>query len=160
MINKINSFLVLFLFWLLMSGMVGALMISLGVASCVLVLWICNKMDIIKSRKYLPITATYKGWLYSLWLMKEIVVSSFAVSFKVFQRNPQISPKMGKMRTKQNCDFGLMLYGNSITLTPGTITTNIEGNKMTVHALVADDLQDLDHKSGGGEMDRKVKVLI
>ena len=64
---------------------------------------------------------------------------------------------MGKLQTKQECDFGLMLYGNSITLTPGTITTNIEGDKITVHALVDDDLQDMCLEC---DMDRRVREII
>ncbi len=48
--------------------------------------------------------------------------------------------------------MGLVTYANSITLTPGTITTEIEGNVLTVHALVRDGALDLE----GGGMDGRV----
>ena len=43
-------------------------------------------------------------------------------------------------------------YANSITLTPGTITVGVDGNELTVHALVNDGALDLE----GGGMDRRV----
>ncbi len=48
-----------------------------------------------------------------------------------------------------------MLYANSITLTPGTVSIRVHGTKITVHAIadeVADDLLE-------GEMDRRVTRL-
>ena len=47
---------------------------------------------------------------------------------------------------------GVATYANSITLTPGTITVGVNGNDLTVHALVRDGALDLE----GGGMDRRV----
>jgi multicomponent Na+:H+ antiporter subunit E len=48
-----------------------------------------------------------------------------------------------------------VLYANSITLTPGTVSIRVHGTKITVHAI-ADDVADglLE-----GEMDRRVTRL-
>jgi multicomponent Na+:H+ antiporter subunit E len=47
---------------------------------------------------------------------------------------------------------GIATYANSITLTPGTITTGLKSNVLTVHALVRDGAADLE----GGGMDARV----
>jgi multicomponent Na+:H+ antiporter subunit E len=44
------------------------------------------------------------------------------------------------------------VYANSITLTPGTITTIVDDNVLTVHAIVSDGADDLE----GGGMDARV----
>jgi multicomponent Na+:H+ antiporter subunit E len=59
---------------------------------------------------------------------------------------------MTVVRASQKTPAGMATYANSITLTPGTITTGVRGNEFTVHALVRDGAIDLE----GGGMDRRV----
>jgi multicomponent Na+:H+ antiporter subunit E len=59
---------------------------------------------------------------------------------------------MTRVKATQKTPVGLVTYANSITLTPGTITTGIDGNVLTVHALVRDGAMDLE----GGGMDARV----
>jgi multicomponent Na+:H+ antiporter subunit E len=56
------------------------------------------------------------------------------------------------VKSTQRTSAGIATYANSITLTPGTITVNIEGHDLTVHALVREGALDLEK----GEMDRRV----
>ena len=71
----------------------------------------------------------------------------------VVLRGPSaISPNLIKVKASQASQVGINVYGNSITLTPGTITVDVEGDELTVHALTqstADDLLE-------GTMDRRV----
>ena len=50
---------------------------------------------------------------------------------------------------------GKTTYANSITLTPGTVTTNIKDNTLEVHALTSD----LGDDVRSGDMDKKVTWL-
>jgi multicomponent Na+:H+ antiporter subunit E len=59
---------------------------------------------------------------------------------------------MTKVEASQRTTVGVVTYANSITLTPGTITTGVKGNVLTVHALVRDGALDLE----GGGMDARV----
>jgi multicomponent Na+:H+ antiporter subunit E len=56
------------------------------------------------------------------------------------------------VRASQRTSVGVATYANSITLTPGTITVEVNGNELTVHALVGEGALDLE----GGGMDRRV----
>ena len=59
---------------------------------------------------------------------------------------------MTVVRASQRTPVGVVTYANSITLTPGTITVGVDGDELTVHALVRDGALDLE----GGGMDRRV----
>ncbi len=63
-----------------------------------------------------------------------------------------ISPTMTRVAASQRSTVGLVTYANSITLTPGTITTALDGNVLTIHALVRDGAIDLE----AGGMDARV----
>jgi len=67
-------------------------------------------------------------------------------------RSLPISPTLINVKANQKTVVGIVTYANSITLTPGTISVEIENNDITVHALTQDGALDLT----GGEMDRMV----
>ena len=56
------------------------------------------------------------------------------------------------MRASQKTAVGLVTYANSITLTPGTVSVEVEGDEITVHAITRDGAMDL----AEGSMDRVV----
>ena len=57
--------------------------------------------------------------------------------------------------SSQKTEAGNVTYANSITLTPGTVTTELDGDVLEVHALSSDMADDV--KSG--VMDKKVSWL-
>jgi multicomponent Na+:H+ antiporter subunit E len=62
---------------------------------------------------------------------------------------------MTVVHASQTTAAGVATYANSITLTPGTVTAEVEGNELTVHALVREGALDLE----AGDMDRRVKAF-
>jgi multicomponent Na+:H+ antiporter subunit E len=66
-----------------------------------------------------------------------------------------ISPTIIHVRASQKSDLGKVIYGNSITLTPGTVAIDIDGDKIEVHALTREAAQAL----RDGDMDRRVTRL-
>jgi multicomponent Na+:H+ antiporter subunit E len=64
----------------------------------------------------------------------------------------KIKPHIFEVRASQVSELGHVIYANSITLTPGTVTVDVDGGVLTVHALTQDSADDV--KSG--EMDSKV----
>ena len=69
--------------------------------------------------------------------------------------NKTISPTLKTINAGQATDIGKVIYANSITLTPGTVTVNVEGNKFMIHALLKESIEELE----AGEMDRRVTRL-
>jgi len=131
---------ILFVFWLSLSGHYTPLITSLGVASCVLAVVIAVRMDVV-DREGLPLHVGGRLWLYLPWLLKEIFVANLHVARVILSPSLPIRPLMVRYRGTQETDLGRAIYGNSITLTPGTITTGIDGDIFQVHALAAEELE-------------------
>jgi multicomponent Na+:H+ antiporter subunit E len=85
-------------------------------------------------------------------LSVEIVKSSFDVARRVLSPSMPISPTVFEVDTSQHTMVGRVVYANSITLTPGTVTLDVQGDRLRVHALSRDTIDYL----LSGEMDRRV----
>ena len=154
MINgkSITLFIVLFGFWLLMSGYYTPLILSLGVISCLL----CVYLTIIGKfldNETLPIYFFPRLIQYTLWLIKEILKSNIQTAKVIIMKSEE--PELFSVKATQKTDEGKVTYANSITLTPGTVTTQIKDNVFEVHALTKEFGDDV----RGSEMDRMVTWL-
>ena len=146
--------LLLAAFWLANSGHYTALMLSLGAMSIAFVVYIAHRMDVIDHEAQ-PIHLTPKLFSYIAWLIKEIIMSNILVVKHIWLGNKSISPVFATITASQKTDIGKVIYANSITLTPGTVTVHLDGDKFLVHALLKDSIKDLE----SGEMDRRVSQL-
>jgi multicomponent Na+:H+ antiporter subunit E len=142
---------VLFLFWLALSGHYTAFLVGSGVASAVLCVFIAARMGVVDPEGH-PVHLLPGALTYFPWLWWEIAKSAWAVSKLILNPRLPISPTMTQVAASQKTTVGVATYANSITLTPGTITTEVKGNVLTVHALTRDGALDLE----GGGMDARV----
>jgi multicomponent Na+:H+ antiporter subunit E len=150
--SALALFAVLMSVWLLNSGHYTPLLIGFGVGSCVFVLWLSWRMGVVDDES-LPVRLVPRVLLYTPWLAKEVFRANVDVARRIFSSN--ISPRIIDAETTQRSDLGRVLYANSITLTPGTVSIRVYGRSITVHAIadeVADGLLE-------GEMDRRVTRL-
>lgn len=153
--RSISSVIVLYLFWLLLSGYFTAFLMSAGLACAVAVVVFSHRMDLIDHEGH-PI---HLGWraavLYWPWLAKEIVKSGWDVSKRILHPRLPISPTLVRFKPSQVSDLGLVIHANSITLTPGTISVEVEKDHFLVHALTREGAAGL----AGSEMDRRVAEM-
>jgi len=133
--HLLKIFILIFIFWFLLSGMTNLLMIMLGLFSSFLVVWIINKMDLIDHEVSFHNFNIGKLIIYFFWLLREIIVSNLKVCLYIVTPNKKINPEIIKIKSSQNSEFANVLYANSITLTPGTVTINVDKNDFTVHTL-------------------------
>lgn len=137
-----------------MSGIFEPLILILGVFSCALVVVIAMRMDVI-DHEAVPVHLTFKVLLYWPWLLWEIVKANIDVTKRVLGF-ADISPTMVRIKATQKTDLGIVIFANSITLTPGTISIDVdEEGYILVHALSRDGTVGLE----GGDMDRRVTEL-
>lgn len=144
----------LIVFWLINSGHYTFLMLSLGICSIAIVVYLAHRMDVVDHEAQ-PIRITLKLPGYYVWLIKEIIQSNITVVKHIWLGNTTISPTMKRIKTRHKTDVGKVIYANSITLTPGTVTVAIEDDEFVVHALLRESIEDLET----GEMDRRVAQL-
>lgn len=134
MFHSFSLFIVLYVFWLLLSGFFTAFLLSAGAGSALAVLWFARRMDLVDGEGH-PIHLGPKVMLYWPWLLKEIVKSAWDVSRIIMHPRLPISPTLVRFKPSQRTDVGLVIHANSITLTPGTITIEASPGEFLVHGL-------------------------
>lgn len=85
-------------------------------------------------------------FVYGLWLLKEIALAALNVSRILWQVKPRIMPRLFTTEMQIKNDLARTLYGNSITLTPGTACIDMADTKIQIHALEKAGMVDI--KSG------------
>jgi multicomponent Na+:H+ antiporter subunit E len=109
-------------------------------------------MNIIDHESY-PFDLTVRLLRYFLYLGKEILISNVDVIKRILTLGPvDISPQVMTLPAVKKTDLSQMIYANSITLTPGTVTLELSNDKIIVHALSKKGAADLKT----GEMARAV----
>ncbi len=153
--HTLSLSLMLFGLWLLLSGHFEPVLLGLGVASCVLVVWIARRMDLV-DREGLSAQLTWRALPYWGWLAWQIVKTNVEVALIILTPKMPISPRMVRVRASQKSELGHVVYANSITLTPGTVTVDLVDGGLEVHALTKAAADDL----ASGEMDRRVTAMM
>jgi multicomponent Na+:H+ antiporter subunit E len=144
----------LFAVWLLLSGHFEPLIIALGILSCLGVVFVSWRMDVV-DREGVPVHLSFGPLWYWPWLGMEIVKANIDVTKRILSPRLSISPTMVRLKASQKSDLGLVIYANSITLTPGTVSVDVEPGEILVHALSKEAAEDLK----GGVMDRQVTKM-
>ena len=145
-------FIFYFLIWLLLSGHYDPLLLSLGLLSCALSLYVTWKANFIDNEG-LPLHLLVRLPVYTIWLFKEIIKANIDTAKIIILNNP--NPQNFRVKSTQKTEAGKVMYANSITLTPGTVTTQLDEDVLEVHALTAEMAEDV--KSG--QMDKMVTWL-
>ncbi len=152
MLHAFSLTLTLSVLWLLLSGhFAEPPLLVLGLVSVLAVVGIVHRMDVL-DREGHPIDLSWRGLLYWPWLLKEIVLANIDVAKAILRLPGGIDPTVFKVRASQRSELGRVIYANSITLTPGTVTIALEDDLLTIHALTAGAAEGLE----SGEMDRRV----
>ena len=147
-------FVHLAIFWLLLSGHLERDLLTYGAISCAVVVAASLRARLV-DRESLPFHMMLRSWLYLPWLLVEIVKSNIDVAKIILHPALPMRPHILRTESSQKTDVGKVIFANSITLTPGTITLGVGKGEMVVHALsdaFADGLNT-------GEMDRRVSRM-
>jgi len=140
--------------WVLWSGYLKPLLLGLGALSCLLTVWIVRRMGYFDDENF----AFHYDWRllgFWAWLGREVVVSSIEVARIVLRPRLDVEPKVVSIDGSGLGPVDLAVLGNSITLTPGTLTLDVHEDRLLVHALTADGAAALER----GEMQRRVAAL-
>ncbi len=140
--------------WVLWSGMFKPLLLALGAFSCALAAYIAVRMGYFDTRVF-ALRFNLRLIAFWGWLLKEIVTSSLEVARIVLSRKLELSTRVIEIDASQLSPVDQVILGNSITLTPGTLTLDADDGKLLVHALTAEGAAALEK----GEMMRRVAAI-
>jgi multicomponent Na+:H+ antiporter subunit E len=154
--NLLGTTVILFAFWVLLSGKFDSFHLTLGVLCSVLVGYLFHDLLFVNVRAGDMRVIAARFVKYIPWLIEQIVLSNLHVARLALSPKMPINPQVMRFKSKLETDISLVTLANSITLTPGTITMDIKDNEFYVHALsqkVADDLN-------AGEMEDRVAHIF
>ncbi len=154
MIHTLSLGGALFAAWLLLSGHYTPLLIGLGIVSCALVLYVTRRMDVVDHEGH-PVHLSWRFALYLPWLAVEIAKANLDVARRILSRGPAIDPTLLRVPATQRTDLGRVIFANSITLTPGTVSVEVDRESILVHALSRAAAEGL----AEGQMDRRVSRM-
>jgi len=145
--------------WLILSGRFYLEPIFYGAVSVALVVWLNAKI------RHIPISSgeVLSGnriklprlILYIPWLLWQITLSAIAVAKLTLHPRMPINPMIVRFRSPFPNSIAKVILGNSITLTPGTLTLDIRGEHFLVHAIV----DELEEGLVNGDMQSRVGRL-
>jgi multicomponent Na+:H+ antiporter subunit E len=132
-VNAALVFAACFALWLVLSGHPTPLHLVQGVLSAALVTYINRDLEAISAA--VRCCPRFLGYLP--WLLKEIVVANLQVIRIVLDPRLPVDPCLVRFPTRLTGDLAVTTFANSITLTPGTVTVDVEEREFVVHALTS-----------------------
>jgi multicomponent Na+:H+ antiporter subunit E len=153
----IAYFIFLGALWLLWSGIYKPMIIGFGAVSIGLVLIITRRMNSVDEDR-VPIELNPIKFLgYFFWLLTEIAKSNIAVTKTILSPSMPIRQNLFEVPYTQRTDLGQVIFANSITLTPGTVSVETERGYFLVHAVSytsndMDALADMDARVSATEL--------
>ncbi|MGI4775592.1 MAG: Na+/H+ antiporter subunit E [Janthinobacterium lividum] len=149
---RISTFVLLVLEWIGLNGIKSDdNKLSLLLFPAIVYVMSASLGIIKKNRKY-----KFTAVLYIFWLFKEIITASLSVIKIVWNKNIDIDSGFKWISSKQLDNSRLVIYNNSITVTPGTVALEVRDEMLLVHALEKSSLRDLET----GRMNNKITQLI
>ena len=157
MAHALSLLLVCFAAWLLLSGHFSSpLLLSFGFLSSLVaafIAWRAEQVD--PEAPSLRLNLHPQILLYWPWLLWQIIKSNLDVARIIVDPKLPISPTVIRIKAPQRTNLARVIYANSVTLTPGTVTTYLKGHVMEVHGLTREAADAILE----GEMSRRVAQL-
>ncbi|MDZ4168175.1 MAG: Na+/H+ antiporter subunit E [Coriobacteriia bacterium] len=147
----------LFVFWLVLTGSLAPADLALGLALSVLLgWWAARALWAAGDEPSLSLKQAVRFCGYLLWLIKEIVVAAVGVAEKVLDPRMPIEPVVVVHHSPLGRTVSRVVFANSITLTPGTLTVDVDESGYTVHCLSEEFATGIEN----GEMESRIRRVF
>jgi multicomponent Na+:H+ antiporter subunit E len=126
----------LLLFWIVLNGKFTWEILTIGALVCAaLYLFLYRFVGYSPKTELRMAKKILRFLLYILILIKEVILANCKVIYYIYNSKLEVEPRVVTFRRNFKNEGHDVLLAQSITLTPGTITVHLEGNKYTVHCL-------------------------
>lgn len=160
--RTVALFVILAGFWLLLSGRLGIQFLIFMALSIGTVLWMNPERPFRRpeSSRYRGLAGRLRATMglanYLVWLVWNVMKANIEVAIMILHPGLPIRPQLLKFRTTLKDDVARVLVANSITLTPGTVTIDLEGDEYLVHAIHPRSIGAIE----GGALQSKVAAIF
>ncbi len=139
-------YILLFLLWIALNGRLTLEIAIFGVVIVAAVYWfMCKYLEYSPKSDFRFLRNIFRAIIYLGVLSVEIVKSSLTVVKFIFAKEMDIQPQIAFFKVPLKQEFTKTVLANSITLTPGTITVNVEDDVFCIHALDYTMLEDFEN---------------
>ena len=136
--------------WLLLSGYFDKpLLLAFGAGSVAFAAWLAHRARVLDAEG-IPGGVIPGIFGYWVWLISEIGKANLIVARHALAVKPKLSPKLFLVPNPPRSAVGKATFGNSITMTPGTVTVDVREEEILVHGLT-EELADVDAIRAMGE---------
>ena len=147
--------LIMFVFWIFLSGEFSFILLLSGIISSLLVSYISHDLLIGNGDMKLGFIRTIRFIKFLPWLLWQIVLANIDLAIRTLHPKMPINPMLINFKNNLKTDLGMVILANSITLTPGTVTIDVNKNEFLVHVISEKAAQSLI----SGEMQARVKKI-
>ena len=147
--------LIIFAFWIFLSGEFSFILLLSGIISSLLVSYISHDLLIGNGDMKLGFIRTIRFIRFLPWLLWQIVLANIDLALRTLHPKMPINPMLINFKNNLKTDLGMVILANSITLTPGTVTIDVNENEFLVHVISEKAAQSLI----SGEMQARVKKI-
>ncbi len=135
-------FISLLIVWILLAGIDQQEIIIGAIVSLLLTIIFFSKATIFSEFNLNP-KAIFYFLIYIFVFSWELIKSNLDVAFRVIHPTIPINPGIVKVKTKLKSRLGRTILANSITLTPGTLTVETNGEDYYIHWIdvTSDDIE-------------------
>jgi multicomponent Na+:H+ antiporter subunit E len=131
--KRLAEFIVIFSMWLLLTWSVKPQDFMAGLVVALFVTILTRKLFPDDFLKLLNPGRFVLGVLYIPYLIFYILLANLDVAYRVLNPYLPINPGIVKVKTNLKNEFAKTILANSITLTPGTLTVEVDGDDFYVH---------------------------
>lgn len=124
------------LFWIGLNGRVGTGILISGAVVVVIAATFHVKYSVFQDLKLSP-KALFALIAWLVVFAVELVKSNIDVMLRVIAPKVKINPAIVEVKTRLKSPLGRLALANSITLTPGTLTTDIKDDSLYIHWIDA-----------------------
>ena len=141
LVHKLAMFVVLFGFWMVLSGRTETKFIVYGLITALVTTWVTYPLLLVPnkdgSKQYFVFGVSIpKFIMYFFWLMWQLVLANIDVLLATTAQELDIDPKVVRFYFRADNHMASVVLANSITLTPGTVTINVTDDGLyEIHAL-------------------------
>lgn len=161
-VHLISLFILLFVFWLGLSGTLKTKFLVYGVLTSAVTAWLTYPLLLVSNesntKKYFVFGISVPKLIsYSFWLLWQLILANIDVLRATSSQNLAIDPKVVRFHFKPDNPMATVILANSITLTPGTVTLNVTDDGVyEIHALTEGAAAGI----YSGDMAKKVAALF
>ena len=129
-------FILLFVIWIMFNGAITVEIVLFGLAiSALILIFMFKFLDYSMKKEIMIYKLAPQIIAYMFVLIKEVVFANLATAKLLLSPKLETQPQVFSFKSDLKSEFCKTMLANSITLTPGTITVDIENDKYIIHCL-------------------------